>query len=109
MAQASRISHRDQLCCTAATIDRASETSVEAGAQPAACLLCAPIVAQSWDGARADIREAADAGADAVELRLDFLQDLDLQQPASQLQDAVSFAHELGIKTILTLRPKWEG
>ena len=109
VAQTPRISHRDQLRCTAATIDRASETSVEAGAQPAACLLCAPIVARSWEGARADIREATDAGADVVELRLDFLQDLDLQHPANQLQDAVSFARGLGLETILTLRPKWEG
>lgn len=44
-----------------------------------------------------------------MELRLDFLQDLNLEHPADQLQDAVSFAASLGLKTVLTLRPKWEG
>ena len=44
-----------------------------------------------------------------MELRLDFLQDLNVEQPAAQLQEAVSYAESHGLKCILTLRPSWEG
>lgn len=68
-----------------------------------------PVVAPSAAQAHADVQEAAAAGADAVELRLDFWSDLDQQQPKAQLQAALSLCAQHNLRVIFTLRPGWEG
>ena len=56
-----------------------------------------------------EIAEAKRIGAEVVELRLDFQEDLDLQNPGPQIQEQLSACKQAGMPAIITLRPQWEG
>ena len=100
-----------QIAFSAATAESpALVAQVQPGSQSRPqCLLCAPIVAPDAAQAHASIQEAGQAGADAVELRLDFWCDLKLQQPLEQLRAAFDACRQHGLKVVFTLRPAWEG
>lgn len=61
------------------------------------------------EAALKEIEEAHALGADAIELRLDFLQDLDLKDPAPVLKPLLTKCKKLDRPAIATLRPEWEG
>lgn len=67
------------------------------------------VIADTVDGAVTEIREAADFGADIVELRLDFLKDLDLLDPKSTLKRLLGACDAYKLPAIVTFRPEWEG
>ena len=56
-----------------------------------------------------EIDEACDLGADAIELRLDFLQDLKMNDPGPVLKALLAKCKQLDRPAIVTLRPDWEG
>lgn len=56
-----------------------------------------------------EMQEAKDAGADIMELRLDYLTDLDSQDPLPVLEKLITASKALGLPAIVTLRPAWEG
>ncbi len=53
-------------------------------------LLAVPITADTTDGAIASVRQAADGGADAVELRLDYLEHVDLEAVFRAIPDGMT-------------------
>jgi 3-dehydroquinate dehydratase len=61
------------------------------------------VTAPDVDGMKTEIKEAEAGGADIVELRLDFLKNLNPVADVRALLDACS------VPAIVTLRPKWEG
>ncbi len=61
------------------------------------------------NGAIAEIREVADFGADVVELRIDFLKDIDLFNPAAFLNPLLDACNAVRLPAIVTFRPNWEG
>jgi 3-dehydroquinate dehydratase/shikimate dehydrogenase len=66
-------------------------------------LLCSSLTASTKSGMLEEAREAKNAGADVVELRLDFLKDFD---PTSDLEEMV---RGFELPCIVTYRPSWEG
>ena len=61
------------------------------------------------DAAVAEIREAADLGATIIELRIDFLKDMDLQDTAPTLTSLLKACKGAGVPSLVTFRPAWEG
>ena len=61
------------------------------------------------EAALQEIQEAYELGADAIELRLDFLEDLTLQDPGPPLKALLGKCKEVDRPAIVTLRPEWEG
>jgi len=61
------------------------------------------------DQFRQEISEAKSAGAQVVELRLDYLEDLDLEDPLPALEKLLGSCRTQRISAIVTLRPAWEG
>ena len=55
------------------------------------------------------MREIQAAGADVVELRLDYLEDLNLEDPEAQIQRLLDACKKAELPAIITLRPGWEG
>ena len=88
----------------------AAQTGQQAGPVAAASmpaprnstLLCTSITAETISGALAEIEEAHDTGATAIELRLDFLQDFG-GEDLKRLLDASR------LPVVVTCRPTWEG
>ena len=79
---------------------------VAAASMPAprnSTLLCTSITAETMSGALAEIEEAHDAGATAIELRLDFLRGFGGEADLKRLLDASK------LPVIVTCRPTWEG
>ena len=70
--------------------------------------LCS-VVADTVDAAVTEIREAAEFGADVVELRLDFLKDIDLLEPKATLKRLLGACDAYKLPAIVTFRPAWEG
>lgn len=66
------------------------------------------VIADTLDAALIEIREAADIGADVVELRIDFLKDLNLYEPAPSLKGLLEGCQAAGLPAIVTFRPDWE-
>ncbi len=66
-------------------------------------LLCSSLTASTKQGMLDEAREAKNAGADVVELRLDFLQDFD---PSRDLEEMIK---GFELPCIVTYRPSWEG
>lgn len=66
------------------------------------------VIADTLDAALIEIREAADIGADVVELRIDFLKDLNLYEPAPSLKRLLEGCQAAGLPAIVTFRPDWE-
>lgn len=83
----------------------AAQTSQLPGADPSASgtLLCTSLTASTVDGMLAEEREAAAAGADIVELRIDFLANFDAERDLPRLIQGCS------LPVIVTYRPEWEG
>ncbi|CAK0754240.1 hypothetical protein CVIRNUC_002282 [Coccomyxa viridis] len=74
-----------------------------------ATLICTSITATSVETALREIQEVYELGADAIELRLDFLEDLALKDPGPPLKALLGKCKELDRPAIVTLRPEWEG
>jgi 3-dehydroquinate dehydratase type I len=72
-------------------------------------MCCCSITAKTVEAALKEIEEACGLGADAVELRLDFLQDLDVKDPGPTLRALLAKCKELDRPAIVTFRPEWEG
>ncbi|BDA45169.1 3-dehydroquinate dehydratase [Coccomyxa sp. Obi] len=66
------------------------------------------VIADTLDAALIEIREAADIGADVLELRVDFLKDMDLYDPAPSLKRLLEGCEAAGLPAIVTFRPAWE-
>lgn len=66
-------------------------------------LLCSSLTAPTKEGMIAEAKEAQMAGADVVELRLDFLQSFD---PQNDLEELI---RNIELPCIVTYRPSWEG
>jgi 3-dehydroquinate dehydratase/shikimate dehydrogenase len=66
-------------------------------------LLCSSLTASTKQGMFDEAKEAEEAGADVVEIRLDFLQDFDAERDLEDLIKGVR------LPCIITYRPKWEG
>lgn len=73
-----------------------------AGAQAARTLLCTSLTAPTVDGMLAEAQEALAAGADIVELRIDFLAALN---PG---EDLLRLRQQCPLPAIVTYRPVWE-
>lgn len=56
-----------------------------------------------------EIQEAKEAGADVIELRLDYLKDLNAEAPEEGLKKLIDTSKAVGLPAIVTLRPVWEG
>lgn len=67
------------------------------------------MTAESLATALEEIKQAASYGADLVELRLDFLKDLDLVNPRPTLNALLDACKAAGLQAIVTFRPEWEG
>lgn len=67
------------------------------------------VTADTTDAAVTEIREAADFGADVVELRIDFLKDINLLNPAPTLKRLLDACKAVKLPAIITFRPAWEG
>lgn len=67
------------------------------------CQICTVVTATTVEGAIAEFREAFSTGADIVELRMDFLTDLDPEKDIRRLLTASR------LPVIMTCRPDWEG
>ena len=66
-------------------------------------LLCVAVTASQTTEALRQIRQATEAGADSVELRLDFLEDFDATQTLELLLGTCA------LPAIVTYRAGWEG
>ena len=66
-------------------------------------LLCTSLTADSVQGMVAEGKEALEAGADVVELRLDFLKDFKPENDMETLLKGIE------LPCIVTYRPVWEG
>ena len=66
-------------------------------------LLCSSLTAATKQGMFDEAKEADEAGADVVELRLDFLQDFDAERDLEELIKGIN------LPCIVTYRPTWEG
>ncbi len=67
------------------------------------------VTADTVDGALAEIGEAAHLGADLVELRLDFLTDINLLDPTPMLERMLGACETALLPALVTFRPTWEG
>ena len=56
-----------------------------------------------------EIQEAKSAGAQVVELRLDYLEDLPLEDPQPALERLLGCCKTQRTPAIVTFRPEWEG
>ncbi|KAK9906781.1 hypothetical protein WJX75_007923 [Coccomyxa subellipsoidea] len=72
-------------------------------------LICTIVTADTTDAAVTEIREAEQFGADVVELRLDFLKDINLLDPAPTLKRLLDACEAVKLPAIITFRPAWEG
>lgn len=82
----------------------AAESSPPAGVSPQTkTLLCTSLTAPTVSGMLAEADEAMAAGADIVELRIDFLQDFDPERDLAELLG------KCPLPSIVTFRPTWEG
>lgn len=70
---------------------------------PDKTLLCVAVTASQTTEALRQVRQATEAGADSVELRLDFLEDFDASQTLELLLGSCA------LPAIVTCRAGWEG
>lgn len=87
---------------TAASAAMQQAAAAPAGAQAARTLLCTSLTAPTVDGMLAEAQEALAAGADIVELRIDFLAALN---PG---EDLLRLRQQCPLPAIVTYRPAWE-
>lgn len=91
-------------------MQRASATSGTANGAPsfvqrrhAAAMLCVPLTGTTIEQQLDQSEEARKEGADLVEIRLDYLTDLDSPD------DLLKLLRRCSLPSIVTFRPKWEG
>ena len=72
-------------------------------------MCCCSVTADSLEGALQEVRDAAAAKADVVELRLDYLRDMNFLEPEGHLSALLEACEGVGLPCIVTLRPTWEG
>lgn len=99
-ASASTRSNRRGPVLRATMQDEAVQTVQQANAKT---LLCTSVTASTFDQAIIEIRQIAEAGADLIELRLDMLNDFNVEQHLQQLLATTN------VPKVVTLRPVWEG
>ena len=69
-------------------------------------LICTIVTADTMPGALEEIERAAQAGADVIELRADYLTDFEPETDVKRLLDACAAVQ---LPAIFTYRPAWEG
>ncbi len=79
------------------------KAATDTAVSPSTTLLCVAITASSTTEALRQIREATEAQADSVELRLDFLEDFDANITLELLLGSCL------LPAIVTYRAAWEG
>ena len=67
--------------------------------------LCVPLVSETCEQMACDIEKAARCGADMIELRVDYLRDLD----ADSVSELVTKAKQFEVEIIVTCRIADEG
>mgnify|MGYP001807958140 CR=1 FL=1 len=88
----------------ATSAPQAASDARQAGWQPnEPTYICSSVTADSVERMLAEIDEAAAAGVDVIELRLDFLKEFDPSSDLKRLMDACKVPY------IVTYRPAWEG
>lgn len=88
----------------ATSAPQAAPDAAQAGWQPTEpTYICSSVTADGVGGMLAEIEEAAAAGVDIIELRLDFLKAFDPSADLKRLMDACKVPY------IVTYRPTWEG
>ncbi|XP_054807326.1 bifunctional 3-dehydroquinate dehydratase/shikimate dehydrogenase, chloroplastic-like isoform X2 [Prosopis cineraria] len=75
----------------------------EEGTRKNGTLICVPIMGESVDEMKIDMRKAKASGADLVEIRLDSLKNF------YHIEDLNSLIKERPLPAIFTYRPNWEG
>ena len=106
----------------AAAVDATASSSSKSSSSSSttSCLVCSSAVAENVNDMVAEVAEAASRGAQAVELRLDYLmagggekEEEVLVKLESIVRDAVPAlvcaCERAGVVSIATLRPTWEG
>ncbi len=78
-------------------------TTSSGSAEQEKTLICTSVTADSKAAFLAEIGEATAAGVDLLELRLDFLKDLDVSRDLEEIMKACTIPY------IVTFRPAWEG
>ena len=81
----------------------AQQAQSSAAVDTSKTLLCTSLTAATVDGMLAEAQEAVAAGADIVELRLDYLENFDAQR------DLPPLVTSCPLPVIVTYRPDWEG
>ncbi|BDA46464.1 probable shikimate dehydrogenase (NADP(+)) at C-terminar half [Coccomyxa sp. Obi] len=94
---------------SASATEAAVEPNPVATSERGSTLVCTSVIADTVDGAVTEIREAAEFGADVVELRLDFLKGIDLLDPKATLKRLLGACDAYKLPAIVTFRPAWEG
>lgn len=80
-----------------------ADLQIADGAHRNSTQICAPVLAESADQMLIKMRKAKEAGADLVEVRLDFLKSF------SPRQDLELLIKQAPLPTLFTFRPTWEG
>lgn len=106
MASELYYSDRRQMASAAVAIP---EPAAQAPSQANGTLLCTIATSDLVEDACSQITAAGQAGASAIEVRLDFYKDLRISNPDDQLQQLVKACHEAGLSSVFTCRAGWEG
>jgi 3-dehydroquinate dehydratase/shikimate dehydrogenase len=81
----------------------ADVSTAEAAQQAAPALICTSVTAPTMAAFLDEIKEAEANGVDIIELRLDYITDLNPERDLEVLMAACTLPY------IITYRPKWEG
>ena len=90
-------------CMTAKVVQQTAQAGAVGSGKT---LLCTIVTADTVPGALEEIKQAAAARADVIELRADYLTDFDAETDVKRLLDACA---AVGLPAIFTYRPTWEG
>ena len=90
-------------CMTATELHPTAQAAVMDSEQT---LICTIVTADTMPGALEEIKRAAEAGADVIELRADYLTSFEPENDVKQLLDACAAVQ---LPAIFTYRPAWEG
>lgn len=80
-----------------------ADLKIADGGQRNSTQICTPVLAESADQMLVKMRKAKEAGADLVEVRLDFLKNF------NPTQDLELLIKQAPLPTLFTFRPTWEG
>ncbi len=99
MAQSQRLA--STIASASSAMSQGPQESISPGAS--GTLLCTSLTAKTVDGMLAEAQEALAAGADIVEIRLDYLENF------SPETDLPTLLESCPLPVIVTFRPTWEG